>query len=208
VKLNIAPCTPVSYTRPYLTLGDSKIHLFDLLPCSKRTRWNIVGALMRNGGHAFRFGDDLHDAAIAVHEAGHFVMLEICRYQSSAVCHWVSLKEGDDHLGGIFVSSFEVASPLQGMDSMLVSCGGYAALRALGVPRKAALEGTEQDFAQAEAVRQTWKLRPVADYMKLAVEALSSEAHRRAICAVAEALIEHREIDGVKAREIVREVAL
>lgn len=207
MKLTIAPGTPVSYIRPYLTLGDSKLHLFDLLPCSKRTRWNIIGALMRSGGRALSFGDDLNDAAVAVHEAGHFVLFELCRYQSSAVCNWVTLKEGDDHLGGIYVSSFEVASPLQGMDSMLVSCGGYAALRALGVPRKAALEGTEHDFAQAEAVRQTWKLRPVADYMKLAVEALSSEAHRRAICAVAEALLEHREIDGVKARAIVRGVA-
>jgi hypothetical protein len=206
--------TEMAYARPYLTVGDSKLHLLDLLPIDMQLWRKIFGALARRGGggrgsDVSRFGTDSEDAFTAVHEAGHYLMLELVRHKPPGLVPRITIVAGDGYMGRVYMGGWGVLAlygPRQGVDAMLISCGGYAALRALGMPKKRALEGTTSDFEDAEKVRALWNL-PSLDYcQKKAVKMMSSDANRQAIRALALALLEHREIDGHQAAAIVREV--
>lgn len=142
----------------------------------------------------------------AIHEAGH------------AVAH---IRYGIDHNGATIVSDPDRgllgAAAALGADSVwdkaaaesqvIAFCAGYAALVAAGCPPDAAVEGADDDFAQATELLEFWGLEgALQDWQARTVEVMQRPENVAAVSLLARHLLERKTLDGDHC-EVLVEVA-
>lgn len=85
-------------------------------------------------------------------------------------------------------------------------CSGYAACVAAGIEDTTAMAGCEKDFNVAKESIEEFKLSPLEDHLRQAVELMRQPKNLRAVKRLADELLEWKTLDGESVEKIIKAV--
>lgn len=132
--------------------------------------------------------------ATAIHEAGHAVAHVRLRLDHAGA----DIIPRGDQLGGAAGEGINQVWDKAGAGPVAIAmCAGYAARIAAGHSDAEALEGTGQDFEEAQYLIDFWCLADdIEAWKRRAVELMCEPSNKAAVALVAEHLLEHKRLDG------------
>jgi len=128
----------------------------------------------------------------AIHEAGHAVAAIQLGIDGQDY-GWVTIIP-KEHMNGSFSMREMGTTPSEVQNDLVINCSGYGALRAAGYNKNFACTGCSDDFNKAEKLISDFSLPSLDHWKCLATNLLSLPENARAVKAVADCLMQHKEL--------------